>query len=179
MTLPVRPSTQWRTPTRSEHRCLGTLTSILFPLIHLLLELFCLLLINERQASSTVLELERMEKGPILVVRERVVDFLIPQDAAIGRLQIVSLQNNPENRSGLRHKGHYEEPSRQTYRYVDHLDPEGIPHQVICQHCGTLYACVRPSLLVGVCNIQPRNCDCKYFVGCFWDRPLHRLLVVV
>lgn len=78
MTLHGRPSAQRWTATRSKHCCFRTFTGILFPLIHFLLELFRLLIIHERQASSTVLELEGMEKRPILVVRERVVDFLIP-----------------------------------------------------------------------------------------------------
>jgi hypothetical protein len=61
--------------------------SILLTFIHLLLELLCFLLICKRQAGQTVLELKGVEEGSVLVVLEGVVDFLIPDNAAIRRLR--------------------------------------------------------------------------------------------
>jgi hypothetical protein len=61
--------------------------SILLAFVHLLLELLCFLLISKRQAGQTILELKGMEEGSVLVVLEGVVDFLVPDDAAIRRLR--------------------------------------------------------------------------------------------
>lgn len=47
---------------------LCSLTSILFPIIDLLLELLSFFLIDEGEAGEAVLQLESMEKGPVLVV---------------------------------------------------------------------------------------------------------------
>lgn len=62
------------------------LVSILLSLIHLLLELLGLLFIRKRQTGQTLLELEGVEKDPVLVVGKGVVDFLVPYHAAVGRL---------------------------------------------------------------------------------------------
>lgn len=53
---------------------------ILLALVHLLLELLCFLLIGKRQTGQAVLELKGVEEGTVLVVLERVVDFLVPDD---------------------------------------------------------------------------------------------------
>jgi heme/copper-type cytochrome/quinol oxidase subunit 4 len=63
------------------------LVSILLAFVHLLLELLCFLLITKRQAGQTVLELECVEEGTVLVVLEGVVDFLVPDDAAVRGLR--------------------------------------------------------------------------------------------
>lgn len=59
------------------------LMRILLPLIHLLLKLLRLLFIRKAQARHTVLQLKTMEEGPVLVVLESIVDFLVPDDAAV------------------------------------------------------------------------------------------------
>lgn len=59
------------------------LMRILLPLIHFLLELLRLLFIRKAQARHTVLQLKTMEEGPVLVVLESIVDFLVPDDAAV------------------------------------------------------------------------------------------------
>lgn len=56
---------------------------ILLPLVHFLFELLSLPFVRERQACQTFFELERMEEGPVLVVSERIVDFLVPYHASI------------------------------------------------------------------------------------------------
>ena len=66
---------------------LCVLVCILLAFVHLLLELLCFLLISERQAGQTVLELECVEEGTVLVILEGVVDFLVPDDAAIRGLR--------------------------------------------------------------------------------------------
>jgi heme/copper-type cytochrome/quinol oxidase subunit 4 len=66
---------------------LCVLVSVLLAFVHLLLELLCFLLIAKRQAGQTVLELEGVEEGTVLVVLERVVDFLVPDDAAVRGLR--------------------------------------------------------------------------------------------
>jgi hypothetical protein len=67
--------------------CLGLLASFLFPVIHLLLERLCLLLIGERQACQAVFKLESMEKRPVLIVGKGIVYLLIPDDSAVCWLQ--------------------------------------------------------------------------------------------
>ena len=64
------------------------LVRILLALVHLLLERLSFLLVGEREAGQTLLELKRVEEGAVLVVGEGVVDFLVPQDATIGRRYI-------------------------------------------------------------------------------------------
>ena len=54
------------------------LACILFPIIHLLLKFLGFLLICEGKACQAVLELKRVEEGPVLVVIERIVYLLIP-----------------------------------------------------------------------------------------------------
>lgn len=66
---------------------LCVLVCILLAFVHLLLELLGFLLICKRQAGETVLKLECVEEGAVLVVLEGVVDFLVPDDAAIRGLR--------------------------------------------------------------------------------------------
>lgn len=56
---------------------------ILLPLVHFLFELLSLPLVRERQACQAFFEFERMEEGSILVVSERIIDFLVPYHASI------------------------------------------------------------------------------------------------
>lgn len=63
------------------------LARILFTVVHLLLELLGLLLVDEAQPGETVLQLECVEEGPVLVVGPRVEYLLVPDDATIGRLE--------------------------------------------------------------------------------------------
>lgn len=64
-------------PTR-ERLALGRLVGILLALIHLLLELLCLFIVRKAEACHAILQLKTVEEGPVLVVVERVVDFLVP-----------------------------------------------------------------------------------------------------
>jgi len=70
-----------------ERGILGGFRSILFSIVHLLLELFCFFLINKRQAGPTILELEGVEKGSISVVRPGFEQFLVPYDTSTSRLR--------------------------------------------------------------------------------------------
>ena len=67
----------------AERFVLCVLVGVLFAVVELLLERPGLLLVGERQASQTVLELESVEERPILVVGKRVVNLLIPQNTTI------------------------------------------------------------------------------------------------
>lgn len=122
---------------------------ILLALVHLLLELLCFLLIGKRQTGQAVLELKGVEEGTVLVVLERVVDFLVPDDAAVGG------------------------------RDVDHLDPEGIADQVIGEDYSALQAGILPSIVVWVGNVQLGHGDSMDLVGSLGHLPLDILLVVV
>jgi hypothetical protein len=62
------------------------LVCILLALVHLLLELLCFLFVGKGQTGQTLFELKGVEKGAVLVVLERVVNLLVPDDTAVGRL---------------------------------------------------------------------------------------------
>jgi hypothetical protein len=64
------------------------LMRILLPLIHLLLKLLRLLLIGKGQAEHALLALEAEEEDAVLVVREGVVDFLVPEHPTIRRRNV-------------------------------------------------------------------------------------------
>lgn len=59
---------------------------VLLPVIHLLFEGLCFLLINKTKPSKALLEFESVKECTILIVGEGVVYFLVPDDAAVGRL---------------------------------------------------------------------------------------------
>jgi len=123
--------------------------SILLTFIHLLFELLCFLLVSKGQAGQTVLELKGVEKGTVLVVLEGVVDFLVPDDAAIRR------------------------------RDVDHLDPKSVADEVVGEDYGALQAGILPSVVVWICNVQLCDSDSMDLVGSLGDLSLDILLVVV
>ena len=79
--------------TRTKSSILCSFACIFLSVIHLLLELLRLLLIHKRQTSETLLKLERMEKGAVLIVGECVVYLLIPYDASVGWLSCDSAFN--------------------------------------------------------------------------------------
>jgi hypothetical protein len=62
------------------------LACVLFPLVHLLLELPSLLLVHKGQAGEALLELKGVEKGAVLVVPPGVEYLLVPDDATTSRL---------------------------------------------------------------------------------------------
>ena len=134
---------------RSERLCLCLLTGILLALIHFLLELPCFFLVDKGQAGHALLELEGMEKGAILVILEGVIDFLVPDDTSVGRGD------------------------------VDHLQPEGIPDEVIAEDGGALETCIGPSVTSGVSNIESRYSHGLDLVGCLWDGSLDSLFICV
>ena len=67
---------------------LGVLVGVLFAVVELLLECSGFFLVGKGQASQAVLELECMEEYAVLVVREGVVDLLVPNDASGLRLPV-------------------------------------------------------------------------------------------
>lgn len=69
---------------------------ILLAVVHLLAELFGLLLVDEAEAGEALLELKGVEKRAVLVVVPRVEEFLVPDDAAVGRLQFLAHKNIQE-----------------------------------------------------------------------------------
>lgn len=87
VTLAIRYGNWTTTTDRTERSRLGLLAGVLLPLIHLLLELLGLLLVDEGEAGETFFQLEGVEEGAVLIVGEGVVDFLVPDDASIGRLE--------------------------------------------------------------------------------------------
>lgn len=90
-----------------------------------------------------------MEEGPILVVGKRIVDFLVPDDAAIGR------------------------------RDIDEFEPEGVADQVIGKNGSTLETSIGPSLTIGVGNVEFGDGDGVDLIRGLWNCPLDRLFVVV
>jgi hypothetical protein len=60
---------------------------MLFTLLHLLNERLGLFLVGERQTRGAVLELESMEESAVLVVREIIIDFLVPNHTLSSGLQ--------------------------------------------------------------------------------------------
>lgn len=133
-----------------ERLTLGCLVRILLPLVDLLLELLCLFLIRKAQASQTVLQLERVEERPVLVVLERVVDFLIPEDATVGG------------------------------RDVHELDEVGVTHKIIGEDRSALESSVDPSApFGGVGDVEFGNRNSVDLVGSLGNSALDSLLVVV
>lgn len=86
--FPVRDRGRALTACRGERGLFGLLAGILLPLLELLDEGFSLLLIGEGEPSGAVLEFERVEERPVLIVVEIVVDFLVPDHTFPSRLYI-------------------------------------------------------------------------------------------
>ena len=73
--------------TVTTERCIfGGLRRVPLSIVHLLLELLRLLLVHERQANQTVLDLEGMKEGSVLVVVPILKYLLIPYYTSCGRL---------------------------------------------------------------------------------------------
>jgi len=70
----------------SKGRFGGSLAGVLFPVVHLLQELFRLFLVDERQPCKTFFQFEGVEKDAILVIAPCVEYFLIPYDTAVSGL---------------------------------------------------------------------------------------------
>lgn len=132
---------------RSERLCFCLLACVLFPLVHFLLERPRLFLVDERQASHTLFQLERVEKGAILVVLERVVDLLVPYHPSVSR------------------------------RYINQFEPKGVSHQIVGQDRCPLEACVGPSVLVRKADIESSDGDRLNPVCSLGNGPLDRFLV--
>src|SRR5271156_3640323 len=108
-----------------------------------------------------------MEECAILVVLKGVIDFLIPDHAAIRRLDALSAGRSIRIRR------------RSTYRYVHQLQPEGIADEVVRQDSGTLKTSVCPSRSIGICDVQLCDSDSLDLIRGLGHRPLHRLLVIL
>jgi len=133
-----------------ERLTLGCLVRVLLPLIDLLLELLRLFLIRKAQPGQTVLQLEGVEECPILVVLERVVDFLIPEDATVGG------------------------------RDVHELDEVGVTHKIIGEDCSALKPGVDPSAsFCRMGDVEFGNGNSVDLVGSLGNSALDSLLVVV
>lgn len=116
--------------------------------IHLLLELLCLLLVDETQASQTVFQLKGVEKGAVLVVGPRVEDFLIPDDAASGGGD------------------------------VHHLYPVRVAHQVVDENNGALEPRVRPFGPIRIGDVEAGDGDGLDLVILLGNDALDGVLVV-
>lgn len=66
----------------AEGRVAGSLAGVLLAVVHLLLELLCLLLVDKAQRSQTVLEVEGMEESTVLVIAPSVKNLLVPDYSA-------------------------------------------------------------------------------------------------
>jgi hypothetical protein len=126
----------------------GVLVRILLSLVHLLLELLRLFLVRKTQPRQAVFQLKAVKKGAILVVAPRVVDLLVPYDAAV--------------------RG----------RDVDQLDPEGVTDQIVREHGRSLQSCICPSSAIGVRHIQARNGHGVDLVARFGHGAFDSLLVL-
>jgi hypothetical protein len=123
--------------------------SVLLSVIHFLLKGLCFLLINKTKSSKAVFELESVKENSILIIREGVVDLLVPDNTAVGR------------------------------RNIYELDPECIPHQVVSKDRRSLQSRVGPSVPIWVSNVQLRDCNCMDLVVGLGYRPLDCLLVLI
>lgn len=123
---------------------------VLLTLVNLLLKLLRLFLICEAQTRHAILQLEAVKECPVLVVLERVIDFLVPKHTAIGG------------------------------RDVHQFNEVGVAHKVIRQDRSALQTREDPSVVVlRVCDVQLSDGDGVDFVRGFWHSALHRLFIVV
>jgi hypothetical protein len=90
---------------------------MLLTLLHLLDERLGLFLVGERQPRRAVLELESMEESAVLVVREVIVDFLVPNHTLSSGLP------GPEPMSATIIINLHE--FLETHRDIDHFQPKG------------------------------------------------------
>lgn len=105
-------------------RCLQcSLARILLSVVHLLQKLLRLFLVDKGQSGKTVFEFEGVEEHSVLVISPCVVYFLIPDDSSI------------------------------SWRYVHHLNPVRVSHQVIGEHYGPLKSSVGPLVSIRVRNV--------------------------
>lgn len=64
----------------------GCFAGVLFPLVHLLLELLRLFLVDESQSGQAVLQFETVKEGTVLVVAPGIEYLLVPYDSSHRRL---------------------------------------------------------------------------------------------
>lgn len=64
--------------------CFGAFAGIFLSIVHLLLEFLGFLLIYKGKSSEAVFELKGVEEGSVLIVVERVIDLLVPDDSTVG-----------------------------------------------------------------------------------------------
>lgn len=126
----------------------GILMRILLALVHLLAKLLRLLLVRETKSKQTVLPLESVEESAVLIIREGIVDLLVPEHPAAG------------------------------VAHVDELHPEGVADGVVGQHGGALQTRVRPSRAVRVGDVEFGDGDGLDLVACFGDGALDDELLV-
>ena len=144
----------------------GGFTRILLTIIHLLLKLFRFLLVGERETCKTFLKLEGVEKGSILIIVERVINFLIPYDPTIGTLDVVRYWSSEQ----------YQDIC--TYRNINQLDPKRVTHQVVRQYCRALQSSIHPLLPIWISNIESHNSDSLNLIRGFGYSPLDSLFVI-
>jgi hypothetical protein len=110
--------------TSSERVSLCCLACILLTIRHLLEKLLGFLLIDKRQPSLTVLQLECMEESSVLVVCPFVIYLLVPDNSSTGTGNVHQFQ------------------------------PICISYQVICQDHRPLKARIGPFRAFGICNVK-------------------------
>lgn len=136
-------------PAASERSCLCLFGGVLFPVVHLLLELLRLLFVNEAEPGEAFLHFEGMEKGAVMVVTPRIKDLLIP--------------NNSSRSRG----------------YVHHLQPVRMADQIVGEDNCALYTGVGPFLPARVGDVELSNSDGMDFVGLLRHESLDGIFVVI
>jgi hypothetical protein len=86
--LAIREGNRGLPSIRCERGLAGFLAGILLALDHLLDERFCFFVIGKGECGGTLFQLKSVEKGPVLIVRETIINLLIPKDASPSRRHI-------------------------------------------------------------------------------------------
>jgi hypothetical protein len=88
-----------------------------------------------------------VEEGAILVVLERVIDLLVPDDASVGG------------------------------RDVNQFDPEGVSDQIVGEHSCSLQARIGPFVAIRVGDVEACDGDSLDLVRRFGHCPFDRLFI--
>jgi hypothetical protein len=86
--LAIREGNRGLPSIRCERGLAGFLAGILLALDHLLDERFCFFVIGKGECGGTLFQLKSVEKGPVLIVRETIINLLVPKDASPSRLHV-------------------------------------------------------------------------------------------
>lgn len=122
---------------------------VLVARLDFLVEASSLLLIGKRETGHAVLELEGVEKGPIVVVSEALVELLIPDHALVGLNWVVSIARTW---AGIEGDGG-------TYDDINNLEEERVPDEILGKHHGATDSGEVPSVFVGVVDVETGDGD--------------------